>query len=303
MANHIMNPTHAFRGCQIDELEIAFPIKEQFHYDPWSCMKLLQYFPSILSLTLLSTGAMYLDYDMPSAQLRFLKIENTQVTFLPILWSFPHLEGLEFNHLSFSVNEPGDHTPTVMTRLELLDMQQTEYSLEMLDRWLRQVSCPILSTLQIGIAMIHAWIPFISSHRSITDLEACNLSVINKLAEVAPQLQTLVINPQNEDPIPATLLGDDIHAFNQLETLFFYDIRPEVVSLDKFEDFVRSRCLPSHHPEFQRPDPLEPLKTLTFIVAGVNPDNRVWMTSELYHQAHKDFEVNIDVTHIALSWI
>jgi hypothetical protein len=190
-----------------------------------------------------------------------------------------------------------------MMYLKLLDIVQTEYSLEMLDGWLRQLSCPVLSSLHVENTMIHAWIPFISSHRSIITLEACGLSIINELTKVAPQLHTLGIHPQDEDPIPTTLLGDNIHAFNQLKNFFFRDVGSDVITLERFEELVRARCLPSHHPESQRPDTLEPLEVLKFSVEGVNPDGRVWMASELYQQARKDVDASDEWTDISLSWI
>jgi hypothetical protein len=45
------------------------------------------------------------------------------------------------------------------------------------------------------------------------------------------------------------------------------------------------------------------VEALRFVVKGVNPEDRVWMTSELYRQAKKDVEVVMDWTHITLSWI
>jgi hypothetical protein len=213
------------------------------------------------------------------------------------------LEELQFKDLSFLPHEPDDHPPTVMMHLKVLDIMFAKYSLEMLERWIRQVSCPVLSSLRIENTMIHAWIPFISSHRSIIHLEICELSTINEISKVAPQLQTLVILPQVGDPIPTTLLGNDIHAFAQLKNLFFYDYILELVNLEKFEELVRARCLPSHHPESQRPNFLKPLEALTFVVDRINLEDQVWMTSQLYRQANKEVEVIFDQTHIRLSWI
>lgn len=302
MAHHLMNPTHAFRGCLIEGLYLSFPIEDDY-YERWDCMELLDYFPSVFSLSLYQAGSANLNYTRSSTQLRTLLIQDMEAPFLPILWSFPHLEELEFKLLSFSTDgETDDHPPTVMTHLKELDMVETTYSVEMLDSWLRQVSCPVLSSLHIERTMVHAWIPFISSHRSILYLEECELGIINELIKVAPQLQTLVIDPQDEATIPNTLLGDNIHAFTKLKNLFLYDVRPEVVTLERFEEFVRARCLPSHHPESQRPDFLEPLETLRFGIEEFNADDRVWMTSELYKQAQKDVETSA-WTHITLSWI
>jgi len=300
MARHLMNSSHAFYGCQIDGLELR--LRNQDH-KTWSCMELLGYFPSVFSLALKSAGSAHIDFTKPTTQIRFLGIEDTEIQFLPILWSFPHLEELQFKYIPFFPDEPDDHPPTVMTHLKSLDIIVTKYSLEMLEGWIRQVSCPILSLLRVQNTMIHAWIPFISSHRSIIHLETCELSTINEISKVAPQLQTLVIIPLVEDPIPTTLLGSDIHAFPHLKNLFFYDFVTELVSLEKFEEFVRARCLPSHHPDSHRSNSLKPLEALTFAVKGTKLEDRVWMTSKLYRQAKKDVEVVIDQTHIELSWI
>lgn len=302
MAYHLMKPTHAFRGCQIDGIHLSFPVDDQY-YARWNCVELLDYFPSVFSLSLSSADSMEINYTRPSTQLRTLIITNMEVQFLPILWSFPHLEELEFKLIFFDDEEPDDHPPAVMMHLKELDILETMYSLEMLDGWLRQVSCPVLSSLCIKNTMVNAWIPFISSHRSIIHLEGCELGIIDELIKAAPQLQTLVVDPRDEETVPTTLLGDNIHAFTELKNLNFYDIKLEVVTLHNFEEFVRARCLPSHHPESQRPDFLEPLETLRFSVEGVNPDDRAWMTSELYKQAQKDNDVADAWTHITLSWI
>lgn len=256
--------------------------------------QLLLRFPQICSLHLDLGGILQMSGHIYNS-IHTLSIHHAQdINALSILASLPRLQRSKFLDID-------EIKTTTNTSVKLTDLKSLGFRLygRTSTSWLARLDCPNLEELTVwnhlGSQDILA---FISSHRSILSLIYLGYyEDLDQLDNIAPQLQHLGLSYQEFD---LEFLCDNTF-FNLRSLTIFGDGFP----LTRFETLVKSRCLPSAHPESQLATLLKPLEILEmFPYHGQRPEREEsgrWFGSRLIGNTTQD-ERSVMNTRV-FSWV
>jgi hypothetical protein len=217
-----------------------------------------------------------------------------EVDALSIISVLPQLSCLEFNDVTFT--EPAATTrKTCSSLLYTLLIRCCQHQ-----SWLSSLSCPNLVTfIHAGNAFPTS---FLYSHRSIVALEYSNTrtpGILHEIGGTFPDIKWLSIDElefrQNRHLSSAQTLS-----FPYLEHLKVYQI-----TLEMFEDIVRTRCLPISNSKSRLLAYLKPLKTLSILQPQGRISDEV-ASSELFKSATKHIAVDPywdGLDKLTLSWL
>jgi hypothetical protein len=181
--------------------------------------------------------------------------------------------------------------------------------------WLPLISCPSLTAFyHAGPTFSEICVAFVALHVSIVVLDyVSEENLIPIIAPIAPQLQSLSIEPANiPDLYKWKTNGALVAPFPSLKELKIA-VTTFTMSMVDFDAIVHTYCLPVNH---QGSEPPRPSTSLTRFSVLVNKkgdtddvdddDEASWRTSELYEQATKilsEDEIWSEFENLDLSWV
>ncbi|KAG9052582.1 hypothetical protein FS842_009630 [Serendipita sp. 407] len=278
---------------------------EQEVFIGWRLEKLLDRFESLEQLDIgdIPTMTQSPEHGRVFSQIKVLSLGYTGPLYiLSILASFPQLEKVSFGHVETVV--AAGQTPVVHQSLHILQINSFDD-----ESWLPFLSCPSLTALVTASEDPHHFFNFIERHPTLERIEMENCEgLLKKLTEIAPQIKhmgqsgswTDFSNWANrgfhEPPLPSLEVATMMDDLNDLSAI-------------TFEAIVRSRALPSFHPQSLLHPSLAPLKEIHVLIKPESLDSVIldrWKATEYYHSAKKRFvkaEMWDDCEEIILSWV
>jgi hypothetical protein len=225
-----------------------------------------------------------------------------EVDVVLILSLLNQLQDLRLQRIGIT-QPPATAIQTVSASLKLLLINPGDEG----EPWLPLISCPNLTAFyHSGPNFSETCIAFVASHVSILTLDyVSEADLIPVLAPIAPQLQSLSIEPTNIPGLcgwrsngapgpPFPLLKEA-----KLAAVVFPMSKPD------FETFVRMYCLPVGDPDNESPCP-PALKKFSVLIDLDDDHDEAWRTSELYKRAKmtvSEDEVWTQCENINLSWV
>jgi hypothetical protein len=157
--------------------------------------------------------------------------------------------------------------------------------------WLQQISCPNLTAFHHGSDFLQSSMSIFESYSSLLTLEyASKEQLLPTFATATPLVRSLGIEP-SELRILCELQANGTKSppFPCLKELIV-SLLEEGPTVADFELIVRTRCLPTSHPQSQLPPSLTPLSHLSMLrwpKDSLNQDSDPWSSSALYKEAKR----------------
>lgn len=148
--------------------------------------------------------------------------------------------------------------------------------------WLKSFTAPVLESFSI-YWLEGPSLAFIESHTSIKYLRWHTGNLLHEISQIAPQVRHLITGGRLNRFYEQMLNGGSSPLFLSLETLSFRQTRRHGgINQENMDTLIRTRCLPSSHPQSQLPPSLKPLKTLSIVLFNYdNPQQHIWAQDEL----------------------
>ncbi|KIM23292.1 hypothetical protein M408DRAFT_264185 [Serendipita vermifera MAFF 305830] len=255
---------------------------------------LLGQFPGLTSASIhhMPTSIFQLT-DINSTLTELMIYDTQQVSIATILRYCLKLDTLKIGHTTLQDSS----TPVVSMSLRSLELTKTQG-----DTWMPYTSLPKLDTLVLRIDNTPASLAFISSNRSITKLLCSNL--LSEIADIAPQLIELHVSPPLHVLCASTSTSQS--ALSSLSDLFA-DIRlsDHDITVEEFDMFVRTRCLPFGHPRSLTGHSYPSLSRLTLtLIQTRDPAPQEWEQSKLYKESTRSEFTHpfYRESHMRLTW-
>lgn len=274
--------------CSIRELRVSglhfILIRESG--PPWEVGELLGRLPLLQTLQIIGCGVLRLSNPLNHSLHNLEIFSISSLDLFSLLSCLPELRTLKLEDVKWFQNWPeGTIKLPHLTTFGFARWPNDGIA------WMGQLSCPVLQnftgnpryTMDCYPEAASELLSFISSHRSIKyfGFMVCP-QLLTRLGSVAPQIEELSFEFRSNE-----LEQISKGLFSNLWILHIVDPRHNLARL-AFEQLVRTRCLPSSHPQSKLVSGLSPLAELHIkyrnIIASEHrqPD---WLASELIRDA------------------
>jgi hypothetical protein len=263
--------------CPLNRLSIR--VESRAPCDNWDNAMFTR-FPPITELSLHGLTKLYNNQtSLPSVQT--LRLDNMDLNLAPFLTYFPNLTFLDIRRIYFPENHP---SPFVLPNLRTLKVWNGM-------TWIYQIICPNITTFIVDILhsgpVLDDVMLWISLLPTITRLESGYIENYAVLSIACPQIKHLVIRNVGDD-IPQDCL--QLPRFPALKTLGLHVLDKyidEHSTVEKFEQLVRSRCLPASHVKSQLAIGERALEKVNILFQIGKRQRPVYIGGMLYQEATK----------------
>jgi hypothetical protein len=237
-------------------------------------------FPPINRLSLCGLPSLY-NNQIPLPSVQSLRLDKMRLNLAPFLFYFPDLTFLDIGRIYFQESHP---SPFVLPNLRTLKVWNGM-------TWIYQIICPNITTFIVGslhsgpvLDDVMLWISLLPT---ITRLESGYIENYAVLSIACPQIKHLVIRNVGDD-IPQDCL--QLPRFLALKTLGLHVLDKyidEHSTVEKFEQLVRSRCLPASHVKSQLAIGERALEKVNILFQIGKRQRPVYIGGMLYQEATK----------------
>jgi hypothetical protein len=265
---------------QVDHLEIFYHGGDE---DVTINTSLLKCFPSLTSLTL--DQVCYIKFglwvNIPTLkQLTIMTLRGVDIQFRPLMDTFPNVEELTLQEIQFAQESIGDVNLPKLRSLKMWCCSGIPW---------RDLKLPRISHFSYGGLVTDDVVAFISSHQTIQHLGMTYArSHTNTAISSSPQVTNLTIELCEELCDRTQLKLSNL----QNLTLYHYGDRP--VSLELFEQLVRSRFLPPQK-SAETMEAAKATPSLTILVEyRAKWEEIEWLACPLISSASEEVEENVE---------
>jgi F-box-like len=280
----LQSPSFAPPTSPVNHLSLRVPAGT---FDEWDNSRLAR-FPPIATLSLFGFRLSYNSYTS-LLSIHELRLNYTEMESAVILTYLPNLTFLEIK-IHYEPKSVPDSC--VLPNLHTLKTWHGNVA------WIHQMTCPSITTFIFDIIRSDTdscgVLRWISIHPTIRRVECRYITLYESLANSCPQLEHLVIGELEY------FHPDHIRMprFPALRTLGFHDHGPDAfiyhgndalryLTLELFEQVVRSRCLPASHEQSQLVIGERELESLDIIFLSKKKPTQKHIGGMLYQEAKK----------------